>query len=255
MSEIHVILCGTLRVKAEEMIRPVSVDWFREKYPVAEDGTIRLAMNALLIKHDQQVILIDPGSSDFLPRRLAIAYGLEKEGRLEDRLAEQGIMPEDITDVIFTHLHFDHGSGAFQRKPGKIVKRFPRARYQVLKEHYAYALQPESTEADAFFTRFFRYIDPPHWLEEWQEEWMTFKVFNGHTRGMVVPFIHLNGNTTCYLSDLIPMALFLENEIYSGYDLDPKTALLEKQEFLKEVNNSLEFIFFHDILNDRMIYP
>jgi glyoxylase-like metal-dependent hydrolase (beta-lactamase superfamily II) len=237
------------------MISPLSAESVRRSYPVDRAGYIKLAMNALLVIRHYRAILLDPGCADFLPRRLAIQYGLEMERSLEDELAERGIMPGDITDVMFTHLHFDHGSGAFRRVPGRIVKRFPLARYLVLKEHYEYALQPDSSEADAFFTRFFHFTGPPDWLEDWQEDWITYKIFNGHTRGMVVPIIRLNGSTTCYLTDLVPMALFMGNEIYSGYDLHAETALHEKQEFLKEIKDPVKLIFFHDLLNASIIYP
>lgn len=255
MSEVHIIPFGTLRVRAGDMISPLNEERIRESYPVDREGYLKLAMNALLILHQNSAVLLDPGCADFLPRRLAIQYGLEMERSLEDLLKERGIVPGDITDVIFTHLHFDHGSGAFRRVPGGIVKRFPQARYLVLKEHYDYALQPDSIEKDAFFTRFFQFIGLPEWLEDWKEDWITFKIFNGHTRGMVVPFIRLNGNTICYLTDLVPMTLFLGSEIYSSYDLHAETALREKQEFLKEVKDPIRMIFFHDLLNDSMIYP
>jgi glyoxylase-like metal-dependent hydrolase (beta-lactamase superfamily II) len=198
---------------------------------------------------------MDPGCADFLPGRLTATYGLEIESSLEDQLNKLGIGPDQITDVIFTHLHFDHGSGAFRRLPGRIVKRFPQASYHVLKEHFEYALEPDRKEADAFFTRFFRFIDPPLWLEDWKEEWLTFKVCYGHTHGMVVPMIHLNGRTTCYLSDLAPMAIFLKEDIFSGYDVDAETARREKQEFLTEIRTPRRFILFHDLLNKSVIYP
>ena len=255
MSEIHIIPCGTLRVRADEMIKPVGADTIRKHYPVDPDGTLTLAMQALLVVHREKYILMDPGCADFLPGRLAVQYGLELEMSLEEALGERGVGPEKITDVIFTHLHFDHGSGAFQRIPGKIIKRFPQARYHVLKEHFEYAMKPHPSEADTFFTRFFRFIDPPVWIEDWKEEWISFKVFYGHTHGMVVPMIHLNGTITCYLSDLAPMALFLSREIFSGYDLHPETALREKQKFLDGTTASMKFIFFHDLLNKSMIYP
>jgi len=255
MSEIHVIPCGTLRVSAGEMILPIGADAVRKEYPVEENGLMKLAMNALLVIHHDRCMLLDPGCADFLPRKMAEQYGLEMEMSLEEQLQPFGIVPEDITDVLFTHLHFDHGSGAFKRVPGKIIKRFPSARYHVLKAHYEYALHPDHSEADAFFTRLFRFAGPPVWLEDWKEDWISFKVFHGHTRGMVVPLINLEGNTTCYLSDLVPMTLFLKENIFSGYDLNPEIALREKKDFLKEIGDSVRLIFFHDLLKDSMIYP
>ncbi len=88
---------------------------------------MKLSMNALLVKEGKQVVLIDPGTADFLPARLKQEYGFEMPVSLEEIMQESDLSVEEITDVIFTHLHFDHGSGAFKRVPGNIIKRFPNA--------------------------------------------------------------------------------------------------------------------------------
>ena len=66
---------------------------------------------------------------------------------------------------------------------------------------------------------------------------IIFRVFNGHTRGMVV------------------LELFLKPGVYSKYDLDPELAKQEKQEFLEELDNSSRLIFFHDPLKESLFYP
>jgi glyoxylase-like metal-dependent hydrolase (beta-lactamase superfamily II) len=186
---------------------------------------------------------------------LAETYGLEIGVPLEESLIKMGVAAEQVTDVIFTHLHFDHGSGAFRRVPGSIVKVFPNARYHVWKEHYDYALKPEPSEASSFFTKFFRYVDRVHWLEEWKGDWIKFMPFYGHTRGMVVP-VMLDGRTSVYyLSDLVPMEIFLDYDVYSGYDLDPDLAIREKQELLSGFTGSNRIIYFHDPLKSSSFYP
>ena len=200
-------------------------------------------------------VLIDPGCADFLPSRLMQEYGLEIPVSMEEELATAGVLPEAVSDVVFTHLHFDHGSGAFKRVPGNIQKRFPNARYHVLKEHYDYATSPHSMETDSFFIGFFKYLDQIHWLEDWAYEWMDFRIVNGHTKGMVVPVIHSDEGDIYFTSDLIPMHIFFDAEVYSGYDLDPDLAKREKQEFLQEIDKSSRIYLFHDPLIDSIIYP
>lgn len=250
-----VVDCGTLRVVAEKMIRPLDPDHIGEIRGMDPDGTIRLGMHALLVKSDNRVILMDPGCADFLPSRLQKEYGLQIESPLEDQLERAGVGCGQVTDVIFTHLHFDHGSGAFRRLPGNIVKRFPEARYHVLKEHYTYALKPHPSEAGSFFTPFLKYLDRIHWIEEWDDDRIEFRVFNGHTRGMVVPLIRTPGRDTCFVSDLVPMEVFLQAGVCSGYDLEPGLADREKQEFLKGLDEQTTLIFFHDPLKECVLYP
>jgi glyoxylase-like metal-dependent hydrolase (beta-lactamase superfamily II) len=253
--DLHILHLGILKAKAEEMIRPLTIEKIAEIYEVDSKGYISLALNALLLIEGGQVVLIDPGCADFLPARIMHAYGLEVAEPIESVLEKHGLNAGQVTDVLFTHLHFDHGSGAFKRQPGKIVKRFPNAKYHVWKDHYHYASRPDASESNSFFTTFFKYLDRIHWLEDWSAGWLKFRACNGHTRGMVVPVISTEEKEIIYLSDLIPMQIFLQDEIWCGFDLDPDLARSEKLDFLGKIRKQSELIFFHDTHTDRMFYP
>ncbi len=250
----NIIPCGFLKVVAVEMIKPFGEDQIALKYKVDQEGYMRLAMNALLVEEGDRKVLLDPGAADFLPLKLRREYGLEFPVTLEEVLLSVGLLPEQITDVVFTHLHFDHASGGFKRVPGNIVKRFPNARYHVLKEHYQYAVDPDPFEVDSFCTGLLKYLDRICWLEDWDLGWIDFKIFNGHTRGMVVPVIHTKEENTCFMSDLLPMEIFLYPEVWCGYDLDSKLLLTEKQEFLQELTPESNLILFHDTLKESIFY-
>jgi glyoxylase-like metal-dependent hydrolase (beta-lactamase superfamily II) len=236
------------------MIKPWTIDQIRRRYPVDKEGYMRLAMNALLVQEGERVVVIDPGVADFLPASLIQEYGLEMPVAIEETLRQADLGVEEITDVIFTHLHFDHGSGAFRRVPGNIGKRFPNARYHVLKEHYRYALHPEGVEANSFSTSFLKRLDQVHWLEDWTCDWMRFEPVQGHTRGMVVPEIRGSEGKIYFASDLLPMEAFLEPEVYSGYDLEPQMLLREKLGFLDLMEQGSQIILYHDPLKDSIFY-
>lgn len=253
--EVRIVPCGTLKVKATEMIKPLSLEDIRSRYDVDAEGFMKLAMNALLVEEGDLKVLMDPGTADFLPARLRNEYGFEMPRTLEGVLRKMDVSPEDISDVLFTHLHFDHGSGAFKRIPGNIVKRFPNARYHVLKEHYRYALKPDGVEASSFSTALLKRLDKVHWLEDWDVDWISFKIFHGHTRGMVVPVIQNGEDLTYFMSDLCPMEIFLEERTWCAYDLDPALLLREKQDFLKEIDKGSQLVLFHETLRDKIIYP
>ncbi|MDF1574578.1 MAG: MBL fold metallo-hydrolase [Bacteroidales bacterium] len=247
------IPCGYLNVKAVEMIKPLGLERISLQYEVDKNKYMRLSMNALLVEKGGRKVLFDPGAAGFLPLRIQREYGLEIPVPLEELLSGEGLEPGQITDVVFTHLHFDHASGGFKRVQGNIVKRFPHARYHVLKEHYDYALNPDPMEADSFCTELLKYLDRIHWLEEWDLDGIEFMVFNGHTRGMAVPVIGSGKERTCFVSDLIPMAVFLENEVWCGYDLEPTLQLAEKQEFLQEQVHGLSLFLYHETLEKKLI--
>ena len=251
---INSLHCGNLRVQATEMIKPIESDQIASYYHVDQDGYLRLSMQTVLVEEADRKVLIDPGTADFLPLRLRQEYGVEITVPLEEKLSRVGVTPDQITDVVFTHLHFDHASGAFKRVPGNIVKRFPNARYYLLKEHYQYALDPDPFEADSFCTGLFKYLDQIHWLEDWDLEWMSFKVFNGHTRGMVVPEIRADEGLTYFMSDLVPMEIFLQEKLWCGYDLEPGLLLREKEKFLHNIAPSSRLLLFHDTLKESLFY-
>ena len=236
------------------MIKPLSRDLIALKYKVDLKGYIKLSMNALLIERNDRKILIDPGTADFLPMKLRQEYGLVIPVPLEETLLGVGLTAEQITDVVFTHLHFDHSSGGFKRVPGNIVKRFPNARYHVLREHYRYAMDPDPFEADSFCTGLLKYLDRIHWLEDWDIAGITFEVFYGHTRGMVVPMIQAEKEKICFMSDLIPMEIFLDSATWCGYDLVPELLRRERRDFLKILDPRTRLILFHDSLKDSVIY-
>ena len=252
--EVRVVPCGYLKVQATEMVKPWTKEEIRSRYQVDKDGNMRLAMNALLVEEGDSKVLIDPGTADFLPARLKREYGFELPLTLEEVLGNMHVDPESITDVLFTHLHFDHGSGAFKRVPGNIVKRFPHARYHVLKAHYQYAQRPEQVEAGSFSTVLLRRLDRIYWLEDWSRGWITFEVFHGHTRSMVVPVIHSAEERVYFMSDLLPLEIFLHAETWCGYDLDPELQRREKAQFLKELRPGSRLVFFHDTLKESVIY-
>ena len=253
--QIHILELGSIKARATEMIKGISLSEIGSLYEIDAEGCIRLSLRGLMVITGEQVVLFDPGCADFLPSRLMKEYGLETPESIERVLQQKGVGAKQVTDVVFTHLHFDHGSGAFKKEPGRIGKRFPRARYHVLKEHYDYALHPDPSESDAYFTRLFRYVDQVHWLEEWKEDWLEYKVYHGHTRGMVVPRIKAGNKELLFLSDLIPMKVFFEMGLFSGYDLDPELVHREKEEFLHSLKKSSQAILFHDPLIDSIYYP
>ena len=66
-------------------------------------------------------------------------------------LAQAGLKPEDITDVIQTHLHFDHcGGSVSQTDDGKLYPTFPNAKHYVQKENLAWARKPTDKDRASY---------------------------------------------------------------------------------------------------------
>jgi glyoxylase-like metal-dependent hydrolase (beta-lactamase superfamily II) len=71
-----------------------------------------LSVNALLVRAGKRVILIDSG------------LGPAVHGALMASLGEAGVAPDEVTDVLITHSHFDH-VGGLAGAEGKLA--FPKA--------------------------------------------------------------------------------------------------------------------------------
>ena len=102
---INSVHCGYLKVQAIEMIKSLGPDQVSTYYKLDQDGNIRLSMQAVLVEEAGRKVIIDPGAADFLPLRLRQKYGVEMPVSVEEGLRHLGLSPEQITDVVFTHLH------------------------------------------------------------------------------------------------------------------------------------------------------
>lgn len=237
---------GTLRVNAFEMIMGVPEKMIRDQYNVDASNQMRIGMNGLIVETGHRVILFDPGCATFLSKSLAEAYDLVMEQPLAAVVAEAGYRPEEITDVLFTHLHFDHGSGAFLRIPGGIVKAFPNARYVVSRKQLAAIEKLPASESSSFFHKLLRFAGELSYLEDWQEEGIRFFVSHGHTEHMVVPILNAGDYDVVFATDLLPMKIFMEPGAFSYYDVATRLLETERKQLFSTLRPDPEIVWYHD---------
>jgi len=168
-------------------------------------------------------------------------------------IAKAGFKPEDITDVILTHLHFDHCGGAISKnKNGDLFLTFPNATYWSEKEHWNIAMNPNPRERASFLKENFTKIHEENKLKFINEYTkiipeLTFGLAHGHTEGMIIPYIEYKNKTVVYMADLIASPSHIPTAWVMGYDLHPLTVMLEKDAFLKDALENNYILFFeHD---------
>ncbi|MDF1573252.1 MAG: MBL fold metallo-hydrolase [Bacteroidales bacterium] len=244
--DIQSLHLGTLRVNALEMIMGVPEELVREQYTIDSNNQMRIGMNGLIVETGDRVILFDPGCATFLSKSLAETYDLVMEQPLTTIVAEAGYRPEEITDVVFTHLHFDHGSGAFLRIPGGIVKAFPNARYVVSSQQLGAIEKLPSDEQSSFFHKLLRFAGELSYLEEWQAEGIRFFVSHGHTDHMVVPIIDADDHDVVFATDLLPMKIFMEPGAFSYYDVAAGLLESERKQLFSMLGPDPEIIWYHE---------
>ncbi|WP_031071533.1 MBL fold metallo-hydrolase [Streptomyces sp. NRRL WC-3742] len=107
-------------VAAEILTRPgVDDPWSCHEHHRRPDGSLDLPLGGFLVRTGERTVLVDAGVGPF-------DDGRYRGGGLLDSLVAHGVTPEEVTDVVFTHLHFDHiGWATVEGKPV-----FPRATYR-----------------------------------------------------------------------------------------------------------------------------
>ncbi len=225
-------------------------------YPADENNAVKLTMRCLLVDQGEHKILIDAGVGNHYTDKIQRNNGHEQTDALPASLAQYGYTPEDITDVVFTHLHWDHSNGAVLNQSGELKLLFPRATHWCSKTQWGHAKISNIREQAAYYPKILRFLKTEGNLQLVEKEGELFsgfqvRLFNGHTPGQMIPLIKSEGKTVVFTGDLIPTAAHVPLLWIAAYDLFPVTAMQEKEEFLKEVAREHYTLFFeHDFYTE-----
>lgn len=258
--EIYKVETGRFRLDGGAMFGVVPKTLWNRKIDCDEKNRIQMATRCLLVKSKttDRIYLIDNGCGDKFDEKMQSIYSLDfKHSELERSLANIGIAPSDITDMVFTHLHFDHcGGTTTYDENGELVHRFERASYHVNKQHWHTATHPNAREKASFLADNIKpigesdrlnLVDDHHTFEEG----FTTMTMNGHTVGQQLPFFHDSDRTIVYGADLIPTQAHVPLPWVMGYDMAPLQTLEEKEPFLKKAAENGWYIFLeHDAYNE-----
>lgn len=230
--------------------------------PPDDKNRIPMEARALLLKGEKKNILIDCGNGgDFVAKygeklgsKFKEMYNVDGSGpSLLKSLQKFGLKPEDITDVILTHLHFDHAGGGTTEKNGQIVPTFPKAQYYVQKKNLETASQPNLREKASYFPANYDPLMKAGALQllEGNKEnligGISVMVSNGHTQGQQIVRISDGKNTLLYCADVVPTSAHVRLAWLMGYDLHPLTLIEEKQKFLGPAADGNWYLYFeHD---------
>src|SRR2546425_6346104 len=164
----HTLETGRLRLDGGAMFGSVPKPVWSRTHPADDRNRITLAMRALLLEGEGRRILVDTGIGTKFPPKLVDIYAVDhSEHTLERSLAALGLGVEDVTDVVLTHLHFDHAGGATRGAGGRIVPRLPRARYHVQRKNLDNARRPNPRERASYLPENFEPLIEANVLELW----------------------------------------------------------------------------------------
>lgn len=247
------IEAGTFHVDGGAAFGVVPKKVWQKRYPCDKDNFCTLHMRCLLVDTGDRRILIDAGTGDKQLKYLAY-YGFKGVIDFESELGKSGYECSDITDVIFTHLHFDHCGGAtrFGADGESVELVFPNATHWVSQTQWDNFMHPNVRESDSYFAENMIPISTAGKLKLVTENQMVcpeleIRIFNGHTVGQLVSYIKLGTKTLVYVGDVIPLAANVPLSWISSYDVFPLTAMEEKKVLLDEAADKEQILFFeHD---------
>ncbi|MCF8405199.1 MAG: MBL fold metallo-hydrolase [Bacteroidales bacterium] len=255
--QLHKIETGNLKLDGGAMFGVVPKSIWNKVYPSDENNLCNWAMRCLLVVDDDRKILIDNGIGDKQDEKFLKHYYLNGEATLENSLADLGYSPDDITDMVLTHLHFDHCGGSIKKvEDNQFEPAFKNATYWVSRAQWEWATQPNRREKASFLKENILPIKETGQLKIVEENSTLFpgfdvKMYNGHTDGQMIPHIQYNGKTIVFMADLLPSAAHVPLPYIMAYDTRPLITLKDKEAFFEEaIKNEYVLFFEHDLYNE-----
>lgn len=228
---------------------------WKRRYKADEQNRCLLAMHSGLITTESgRIILVDNGvGCKHIEKLKTSSYRFHALVDLCEELQQRGIHPEEVTDIVLTHLHFDHCGGTTRYdEDGRVVPVFPHATCWVGEAQWNESVQPNPLEKDSFFSENIEIVEKLGKLNLVNDEMficpeVRLRLFNGHTRGQIVADVQTDHRAIVFAGDVIPTAAHVSPTWISAYDIYPLATYHEKIRLLDEaVTDDKVIVYCHD---------
>jgi glyoxylase-like metal-dependent hydrolase (beta-lactamase superfamily II) len=226
--EIQSVLDGTAQIPVKVAFEAMPDEaWQPHRRFLTDDGRhIEMALGGFLIRTGDRLVLVDAG--------VGLAGGeIFKGGLLLSSLAECGVEPGDITDVVFTHLHFDHVGWATRK--GAVV--FTNATYRCDSRDWAHFVGPDPGAT--------RKLSPlADRMSFWDRSSPLLPGIDvlsaaGHTPGSTVVVVSSGTERALLLGDVVHCPVELLDDEWAGMaDVDPELAKRTRNALARELEGT-----------------
>ncbi|NLO72163.1 MAG: MBL fold metallo-hydrolase [Porphyromonadaceae bacterium] len=254
--KLYKIQAGTFFADGGAVFGVVPKKVWQKRYPCNEENFCTLGMRCLVVKTPEKLILVDTGTGEKQLEYLKY-YQFSGIVDFDKELRKIGYSADEVTDVILTHLHFDHcGTCTRRDENDELVLTFPNATHWVGKTQWENFLNPNVREGDSYFPENMLPVEEAGKLKLVENEMhicpeVKVKIFNGHTAGQLSPYVAVGDKTLVYTGDVIPLVANLPIAWVSSYDTQPIISMQDKERMLSEATKENQILFFeHDVHNE-----
>jgi glyoxylase-like metal-dependent hydrolase (beta-lactamase superfamily II) len=254
--QAQVVSAGTFALDGGAMFGIIPKPLWEKKIPADEANRIDLGTNCLLLRDGSRTVLVDCGMGTKWQGKQQSQFKVNTH--LEAQLVAAGCTMADITDLVLTHLHFDHAGGTTTlNAAGELAMAFSQARVHVAKRNWEWAHNPNerdrgSYRADSWLPltttdrdRLVLHDDLNGVVSLFEE--ISAVLCDGHTTGQMLPIVGHGDQRALYGGDMIPTRAHVRMPWIMGYDLRPVTMLEEKRRLLTLcADEAVQLIYEHD---------
>ena len=261
--QLYSVLTGYFKLDGGAMFGVVPKSIWQKTNPADSNNMCNWAMRSLLIEQNDRLILIDTGIGNKQSEKFFSYYFLNGDVSLDQSLKENGFSKDDVSDVILTHLHFDHCGGSVEwANTEKTILRpvFKNAKFWTNEKHWKWATQPNKREKASFLAENIlpleqsgqlNYINRSERISPTNIIDIDVFFADGHTESQMIPMINYKGTKLVFMADLLPSIGHIPLPYVMGYDTRPLLTLNEKNEFLNLAAKNNYILFLqHDAVNE-----
>lgn len=249
---VQIIDTGFFKLDGGAMFGVVPKTLWNKHNPADERNLCTWAMRCLLVEIGNRLVLVDTGLGTKQDERFFSFYEPHGDDSLSKSIRRAGYSESDITDVLLTHLHFDHVGGAVRRSSNGLEPTFPRATYWSHSAHWHWATHPNPREKASFLKENIEPLQESGQLQfldknDFALPGLEMILVDGHTEKMALPVLQVGNQTIAYVADLIPSAAHIALPWIMSYDVRPLLTMEEKERLLQRaVAENWILVFEHD---------
>lgn len=256
--ELYKIETGYFKLDGGAMFGVVPKVLWQKLYPADENNQCNLAMRSLLIKDGEKLILIDTGLGDKQDEKFIHNFGLFGDDTMEKSFAKTPFTFDDVTDLILTHLHFDHCGGVLKYNHDKtqFISVFKNAKIWCSQQQWDLAMKPNAREKASFLKENIYPILETKQLKLFDKNFfltpnVELRLSHGHTLGLILVYINYNNKNLVFTADLLPIVAHIPAAWVMSYDTYPLVTIDEKTALLNEAIEKNQTLFFqHDFYTE-----